>query len=184
MKKFSTSNGIKVNDAPKKDNNQPNIDIRNAIMELIDNSLRITSYGSARKEIQATTKITGKEMLVEALISLIKEKEAVKAVNALEMLKENVTDWQAIDHSVDKIKKDNLCYSHLNGNYDHVVGVIKLMERMTDDNTEPLLETVYEKCDKNALSFNDYIITNMIKSNDYDNVKLTKLQECIRSKGE
>ena len=182
MKKFSTSNGIKVNDTPKKDINQTGNDIRNAIMELIDNSLRITSYGSARKEIQATTKITGKEMLVEALLSLLREKEAINAVKELALLKESIYDWKSIDESIDKIKKNNTCYIHLNGCFDHVKGILKLMERMTEDNTEPLLETIYEKYDSDALSFNHYVVMNMLESNDYNNIKLNKILQYIQNK--
>lgn len=182
MKKFSTTNGIKINDAPKLDNKQPNNDIRNAIMELIDNSLRITSYGSARQEIQATSKITGKEMLVEALINMIKDKETTNAIKSLEMLKENVTDWVAIDANIDVIREKQFSLSFLNGNFDHVKGVIKLMERMTDDNVEPLLETIYHKFDDNALEFNESLIDNMINTNDYDTKKLITLKTYIQSK--
>jgi predicted house-cleaning noncanonical NTP pyrophosphatase (MazG superfamily) len=182
MKKFSTSNGIKVNDAPNVDIKQPNHDIRNTIMELIDNSLRITSYGSARKEIQATVKIVGKEMLVEALINMIKDKETTNAIKALEMLKENVSDWVSIDANIDYIKEKQECYSFLNNNFDHVKGVLKLMERMTDDNTEPLLETIYDKYNNDALVFNEMLIENMIKSNDYNTNKLISLKSTIISK--
>jgi hypothetical protein len=70
----------------------------------------------------------------------------------------------------------------LNNNFDHVKGVLKLMERMTDDNTEPLLETIYDKYNNDALVFNEMLIENMIKSNDYNTNKLISLKSTIISK--
>lgn len=85
----------------KKDTN--NEDIRYKLLDIIDKTLRIESYGSARKEILMTTKIVNKEMLVDEILLLfnIISNDSIK--ESLNDLKNYNKDWYSIDNYIDNI---------------------------------------------------------------------------------
>ena len=85
----------------KKDTN--NEDIRYNLLDIIDNTLRIESYGSARKEILMTTKIVNKEMLVDEILLLfnIVSNDSIK--ESLNDLKNYNKDWYSIDNYINTI---------------------------------------------------------------------------------
>ncbi len=85
----------------KKDTN--NEDIRYKLLDIIDKTLRIESYGSARKEILMTTKIVNKEMLVDEILLLfnIISNDSIK--ESLNDLKNYNKDWYSIDNYINTI---------------------------------------------------------------------------------
>ncbi len=85
----------------KKDTN--NEDIRYKLLDIIDKTLRIESYGSARKEILMTTKIVNKEMLVDEILLLfnIVSNDSIK--ENLNNLKNYNKDWYSIDNYINTI---------------------------------------------------------------------------------
>lgn len=179
MKKFSKVSGVDVVSEPKQlnDKNEEYNDIRNMLMEMIDNSLRVTSYGSARHDILQTTKITGKEMLVDSLINVFKDKEVSAKVKSLEILKENVKDWKSIDDSIDNIMESSSCFSFLINNENTVRGLVQFMERTTEDSFEPSIALLLEKYTTSNLEYNIEVIHNMIAAGHYDNQLLDKMSE-------
>jgi len=179
MKKFSKVSGFDVVSTPIVTNDKTNEynDIRDLLMGLIDNSLRVTSYGSARHEILQTTKISGKEMLVESLINMFKDKEVATKVKALEVLKESVKDWESIDASIDNMLKAKECFTFLVNNDDSVRKLVQFMQRTTEESFEPLTDILLEKYSPLALDHNVEVIHNMIISGHYDNNMLAKLSD-------
>lgn len=108
MKKFSTITGAKVGQLPesKQDNLiQDNMDILKCTIDsMIDDYLKIEFYGPYTTEhFQQTSKIEGRESFIEALISLLKEKEVKEQIKVLESLKSNIHDWKAIDEKIDTL---------------------------------------------------------------------------------
>lgn len=85
----------------KKDTN--NEDIRYKLLDIIDNTLRIESYGSARKEILMTTKIVNKEMLVDEILRLFNENSKDSIRESLNDLKNYNKDWYSIDNYINTI---------------------------------------------------------------------------------
>lgn len=85
----------------KKDTN--NEDIRYKLLDIIDKTLRIESYGSARKEILMTTKIVNKEMLVDEILRLFNENSKDSIRESLNDLKNYNKDWYSIDNYINTI---------------------------------------------------------------------------------
>lgn len=85
----------------KKDTN--NEDIRYRLLDIIDKTLRIESYGSARKEILMTTKIVNKEMLVDEILRLFNLVSNDSIKESLNDLKNYNKDWYSIDNYINTI---------------------------------------------------------------------------------
>lgn len=85
--------------------------IKEDLYNIINNTLSIESYGSARKEILMTTKIVGKEMLIEELIKFIESISNKKLLENLTNLKADIKDWESIDNIIEdvniSVKDDN-----------------------------------------------------------------------------
>lgn len=107
MKKFSTIAHVKVGTEPVvtlKKEEVANNDIKCAIDYMIDQHLKIGYYGPYTTEFfQQTSKIEGREMFIESLILLLKEKEIQQQIKILESLKSTTKDWQAIDEKIDSL---------------------------------------------------------------------------------
>lgn len=109
MKKFSNISGTKVNTEPKVEISKELEEFENmkySVMELMNQFLRIQSYGSARKNILPTVKITGQELFIEALIGLLSDKTYKDQIKALESLKSNNKDWESIDEKINTINQE------------------------------------------------------------------------------
>jgi len=103
MEKFSKISGVKVdsNPIPIKKTNESELDsIKIAIHQLMDQLLKIESYGSLRPQWIIPMKIGGKEMFIEALIDLFNEIEGPKQIKILESLKQTNKDWKSIDEKI------------------------------------------------------------------------------------
>ena len=108
MKKFSVVSNTEVpKNEPKKETKKDFLDIKYAIMNLMENYLTIRSYGSARAELlNSQLKIDGKEMFIEALLDMVNKITKDDKVQLLESLKNDIHDWKTIDIKIDEVKKE------------------------------------------------------------------------------
>lgn len=106
MKKFSNITGQKVGQAPEiKDVKLNEEDLfKSKIMNLMDQLLTIRTYGPVDKYQRAgNIKISGKELFLEALLSMMSDKSLKEQAKLLEGLKLSVNNWDAIDSKIDDV---------------------------------------------------------------------------------
>ena len=110
MKKFSNISGYKVSEEPKA---KPEVKIneeelfRGKVMNLMDQLLSIRTYGPIDRYLRAgNIKVAGKEMFLEALMDLLKDKSSKDEKKILESLKSQIKDWEAIDSKIDEVEKE------------------------------------------------------------------------------
>ena len=105
MKKFSNITGIKVGEEPKIEVKLNDGDLfRAKVMNLMEQLLSIRTYGPIDRYLRAgSIKISGKELLAEAIIGLMSEKSLKEQTKLLESLKANVNDWEAIDSRINEV---------------------------------------------------------------------------------
>ena len=178
MKKFSTMSGLSINEPPINEVVGKDIDIKDRMMELIDNSLRIIAYGSARKSILMETRIVGKEMLVESLLNLLKDEGIKEQLKSLESLKENVSDWRSIDEQIDLITENNI-YKILVDNDSEVRSICLLLEDNGDEELDLKLDLNIDNIrnDFDVLDNKILVVSKMIESENYSfNDKLELLR--------
>lgn len=108
MKKFSNISNVKVSEEPKVENTQINEEdlFKGKVLNLMDQLLSIRTYGPIDRYLRAgNIKIAGKEMFLEALLDLLKDKSSKEEVKILESLKSYVKDWETIDSKIDEIEQ-------------------------------------------------------------------------------
>jgi hypothetical protein len=108
MKKFSNISNVKVSEEPKVENNQINEEdlFKGKVLNLMDELLSIRTYGPIDRYLRAgNIKISGKEMFLEALLDLLKDKSSKEEKRILESLKSKIKDWEAIDTKIDEIEQ-------------------------------------------------------------------------------
>lgn len=107
MKKFSNISGSPVGQEPKITQQVKENDgdvLRFAISMMIDEYLTIAFDGPYTTEyFQQTSKIEGREIFIEALLNVLKEKDIQKEIKVLESLKDTIRDHQAIDEKIDNL---------------------------------------------------------------------------------
>jgi len=107
MKKFSNITNQKVGEAPKIADVKLNEEelFKAKIMNLMDQLLTIRTYGPVdRYQRAGTVKISGKELFLEALLSMMSDKSLKEQAKLLEGLKSSVNDWDVIDSRIDEVK--------------------------------------------------------------------------------
>lgn len=113
MKKFSNITGQKVSEEPKKEPKQFNEEelFKLKLSNLMDSILSIRTYGPVDKYQRAgLIKISGKEMLVEAILDLLTEKSTKEQTKLLESLKNEISNWSVIDSKIDFINREKALY--------------------------------------------------------------------------
>ncbi len=111
MKKFTSITNTTVGQEPKQTENKQSstYSLKSNINSMIDRHLKIGFYGPYTTEhFQQTSKIEGRELFIEALISLLKEKEIKEQIKVLESLKSEVRDWKMIDEKIDVLNSSLL----------------------------------------------------------------------------
>jgi len=106
MKKFSNISKVKVSEEPKVEKNQINEEdlFKGKVLNLMDQLLSIRTYGPVDRYLRAgNIKISGKEMFLEALLDLLKDKSSKEEKRILESLKSEIKDWETIDSKIDEI---------------------------------------------------------------------------------
>lgn len=107
MKKFSNISGEKVNQEPKVEDIKINEEdlFKTKVMNLMDNLLTIRTYGPVDRYLRAgNIKISGKELFLESLLDLLKEKSSTEEKRILESLKSEVKDWEILDAKIEKLE--------------------------------------------------------------------------------
>ena len=108
MKKFSNITGQKVTEEPKKEVKQLNEEelFKIKLLSLMDSFLTVRMYGPVDNHQRAgLIKISGKELVVEAILDLLTEKSSKEQTKLLESLKNEVGDWEVIDSKIDFINR-------------------------------------------------------------------------------
>lgn len=186
MKKFSNISGSKVRSEPKvedsKEINELN-QIKYSIMSLMDNLLRIQSYGSARKSILPTTKITGQELFIEALLDLISDKSFKDQIKALESLKSTNRDWESIDEKINTLSEEIQTIKNVQSNKNHISKIKNIIDIYGEDtdNFEFMVERYCGKIKSANTAYQRSLTAKMMSENSkfksYPKDKLLMISE-------
>ena len=108
MKKFSNISNVKVSEEPKVEVKQLNEEemFKAKVMNLMEQLLSVRTYGPVDRYLRAgNIKVAGKEMFLEALMDLLKDKSSKDEKQILEALKGSVSDWEAIDSKISEVEQ-------------------------------------------------------------------------------
>ena len=108
MKKFSNISNVKVSEEPKVELKQLNEEemFKAKVMNLMEQLLSVRTYGPVDRYLRAgNIKVAGKEMFLEALMDLLKDKSSKEEKKILESLKSSVSDWVAIDSKIEEVEQ-------------------------------------------------------------------------------
>lgn len=108
MKKFSKISGVKVSEKPQQSEVKINEEdlFKGKVLNLLDQLLSVRTYGPVDRYLRAgSIKIAGKEMFLEALMDLLKDKSSKEEKKILESLKSYVKDWETIDSKIDEVEQ-------------------------------------------------------------------------------
>lgn len=108
MKKFSNISNEKINEEPIKIDTKINEEdlFKSKVINLMEQLLSIRSFGPIDRYYRAgNIKIEGKELFLEALLDLLKDKSSIDEKRILESLKSDIRDWKLIDEKIDNINK-------------------------------------------------------------------------------
>lgn len=176
MKKFSQSQNIKINseDNSKKElEDSSNLELKYKILELIDDILRVRSYGSVDYySLPGSIKIEGKEVLADAILELISENLSSNKVKLLESLKSQTGDWLLLDKKIDEVKFTNISANNIKK-------FNSILENYDVDNSIPILEKKLEKI-RNKKTLTDYLI--LIENANISDITKSKLSKFIVNK--
>jgi len=149
MKKFSNVTGQKVGQEPKievKLNEEDLFKVK--ILNLMDQLLTIRTYGPVDKHQRAgLIKIAGKEMFLEALLSLFSDKSLKEQAKLLEGLKSEVRDWEMIDVKISDVNTKISESKEKSELLSQKRNLISLYNKYKDDE-ELLIKVVEHSCDK------------------------------------
>jgi hypothetical protein len=183
MKKFSNITGQKVNSEPEIKINKKEQELNELkynIMDLMDNILSIQSFGSARTELlNGSVTISGKEMLAEALINLLGEKLLKSDIKVLESLKNDIRDWNLLDHKIDQINTTIDDKKLLENNKNLVNSISSFIKKYeNDDMFDVLLEQNSNRIESPSEAFQrSFIADKMSNDINYNNLSKTKLNK-------
>ncbi len=150
MKKFSNISNVKVSEEPKVETKQLNEEeqFKGRVLNLLDQLLSVRTYGPVDRYLRAgNIKIAGKEMFLEALMDLLKDKSSKEEKKILESLKSYVKDWETIDSKIDEID-ERLSESEIKDKLiPHRNKLQSLVNKYSQDE-EMLMNIVEESCKK------------------------------------
>jgi hypothetical protein len=169
MKKFSKVNGIKINEEPKIENKVDDLDIlKLEMLNLMDNFLKVRLTGPVHNKLMfGSFSIDGKDMLAEAIITLLGDKDNKSQTKILESLKTKIKDWEVIDSEIEKINK-------VRPNLKNINRVSQLLEKYSSDESTLILyvESTINKF-KNIETLNQY--SSLIKESSLSEESKSKL---------
>jgi hypothetical protein len=99
---------VKVSEEPKVEVKQLNEEemFKVKVMNLMEQLLSIRTYGPVDRYLRAgNIKVVGKEMFLEALMDLLKDKSSKEEKKILESLKSEVSNWEVIDSKIDEVNQ-------------------------------------------------------------------------------
>lgn len=120
MKKFSKITNQTVTEQKPVERKLTDVDImRVKISNLMENYLRVQMYGPVDRHQRAgLVKVAGKELFLEALLSMLEEYSTGKNIKLLESMKSETSDWKLLDDKIENLTlqlesiKDGKLISH------------------------------------------------------------------------
>jgi len=120
MKKFSKLTNQTVTEQKPVERKLTDVDImRVKISNLMENYLRVQMYGPVDRHQRAgLVKVAGKELFLEALLSMLEEYSTGKNIKLLESMKSETSDWKLLDDKIENLTlqlesiKDGKLISH------------------------------------------------------------------------
>ena len=188
MKKFSNISGSKVSEEPKVEVKQLNEEdmFKAKVLNLMDQLLSVRTYGPIDRYLRAgNIKVAGKEMFLEALMDLLKDKSSKEEKKILESLKVAVSDWEAIDSKIDEINQKIAENQEKDKMISHRNKLQSLYNNYGQDE-EMFMNMVQESCNKITDSEKAYLrgLTAEYMANEgkYPKEVFTKVSELFKEK--
>lgn len=105
MKKFSKITNQTVTEQKPVEKKLTDVDImRVKISNLMENYLRVQMYGPVDRHQRAgLVKVAGKELFLEALLSMLEEYSTGKNIKLLESMKSETSDWKLLDDKIENL---------------------------------------------------------------------------------
>lgn len=152
MKKFSNVSGEKVGEKPVLD---IKVDERGLfkmkVLNMMENLLSIRTYGPIDRYYHAgSIEISGKELLAEAITSLLNDDTIKEQIKALESLKSDVKDWESIDKRIDQLNEKT------NTDYKRRFKISNTIDKYEGDELIGFLENKFSKI-KDIKLMEDYV---------------------------
>jgi hypothetical protein len=128
IKKFSKITGQKINEQPKVEQKFDEVDeLKLEMMNLMDSFLKVRLEGPVHNKLMfGAFSIAGKDLLAEAILSLLNDKTSKDKTKVLESLKNKISDWESIDSEIEEINKKRPSINKFNR-------VNKLIEKYSSD---------------------------------------------------
>jgi hypothetical protein len=188
MKKFSNISNVKVSEEPKVEVKQLNEEemFKAKVMNLMEQLLSVRTYGPVDRYLRAgNIKVAGKEMFLEALMDLLKDKSSKEEKKILESLKGEVSNWEVIDSKIDEVnqkiaenKEKDKMIPHRNK--------LKSLYNNYGQDEEMFMNMVQESCNKITNSETAYLrgLTAEYMANEgkYPKEVFTKVSELFKEK--
>jgi hypothetical protein len=188
MKKFSNISNVKVSEEPKVEVKQLNEEemFKAKVMNLMEQLLSVRTYGPVDRYLRAgNIKVAGKEMFLEALMDLLKDKSSKEEKKILESLKVAVSDWEAIDSKIDEINQKIAENQEKDKMISHRNKLQSLYNNYGQDE-EMFMNMVQESCNKITDSEKAYLrgLTAEYMANEgkYPKEVFTKVSELFKEK--
>ena len=188
MEKFSNISNVKVSKEPKVEVKQLNEEemFKAKVMNLMEQLLSVRTYGPVDRYLRAgNIKVAGKEMFLEALMDLLKDKSSKEEKVILESLKSDISDWETIDSKIDEVnqkiaegKEKDKMIPHRNK--------LKSLYNNYGQDEEMFMNMVQESCNKITNTESAYLrgLTAEYMANEgkYPKEVFTKVSELFKEK--
>jgi hypothetical protein len=188
MKKFSNISNVKVSEEPKVEVKQLNEEemFKSKVMNLMEQLLSVRTYGPVDRYLRAgNIKVVGKEMFLEALMDLLKDKSSKDEKKILESLKAEVSNWEVIDSKIDEVNQKIAENQEKDRMIPHRNKLKSLYNNYGQDE-EMFMNMVQESCNKITNSETAYLrgLTAEYMANEgkYPKEVFTKVSELFKEK--
>lgn len=188
MKKFSNISNVKVSEEPKVEVKQLNEEemFKAKVMNLMEQLLSVRTYGPVDRYLRAgNIKVVGKEMFLEALMDLLKDKSSKDEKKILESLKGEVSNWEVIDSKIDEVNQKIAENQEKDKMIPHRNKLKSLYNNYGQDE-EMFMNMVQEACNKITNSETAYLrgLTAEYMANEgkYPKEVFTKVSELFKEK--
>jgi len=188
MKKFSNISNVKVSEEPKVEVKQLNEEemFKAKVMNLMEQLLSVRTYGPVDRYLRAgNIKVAGKEMFLEALMDLLKDKSSKEEKRILESLKGTVSDWEAIDIKIEEVEQKIAENQEKDKMIPHRNKLNSLYNNYGTDE-EMFMNMVQESCNKITVAESAYLrgLTAEYMANEgrYPKELFTKVSELFKEK--
>jgi hypothetical protein len=138
MKKFSNITNQVIGQEPKIEYKLDESQLfKVKVISLMEQFLSIRTYGPVDRYLrEGSIKISGQELLAEAILSLFDEKAIKEQSKLLESLKSDIKDWETIDNKIDDLNS-----KMIGDKFKTQYKVNSLLEKYDDDTLIEVLES-------------------------------------------